>query len=193
MPKLEDLPIQAFATPQAFATWLAKNHDEVEAIRLRIAKKGSGIASVTYAEALEVALCWGWIDGQSKSENEATYFQRFGRRKPKSLWSKVNVANAERLAAEGKMQPPGLAEVERAKADGRWHAAYDPPSKAEVPADLAAALAKDRRASAFFAKLDKQNRYAVLHRVATTKTAATRAKRIAAFVEMLAKGEKIYP
>lgn len=193
MPKLEELPIHEFATPKAFGAFLAKNHDKVEAIRLRIAKKGSGIASVTYAEALEVALCWGWIDGQSKSENEATYFQRFGRRKPKSIWSKVNVGHAERLVAEGKMKPPGLAEMVRAKEDGRWQAAYEPASRATVPADLEAALAKAKKAGAFFATLDKQNRYAVLHRVATTKTPEARARRIAALVERLARGEKIHP
>lgn len=192
MPKLEDLPIHEFATPKAFGAWLAKNHAKVEAIRLRIAKKGSGITSVTYAEALEVALCWGWIDGQSKSENEATYFQRFGRRKPKSIWSKVNVANAERLVAEGKMQAPGLEEMTRAKADGRWEAAYEPASRATVPPDLEAALAKKKKAAAFFATLDRQNRYAVLHRVLTTKTPEARARRIATLVEMLGRGEKIH-
>jgi uncharacterized protein YdeI (YjbR/CyaY-like superfamily) len=193
MPRLEELPVHAFATPEAFADWLAANHEAVEAIRLRIAKKGSGIASVTYAEALQVALCWGWIDGQSKSEGATTFFQRFGRRKAKSLWSKVNVAHAERLVAAGKMKPPGLAEMDRAKADGRWQAAYDPPSRAEVPPDLAASLAKSKKAAAFFATLDKQNRYAVLHRISLPKTPAGRAKRIATFVAMLAKGEKIHP
>ncbi len=193
MPKLEELPIHTFATPKAFETWLAKNHAKVEAIRIRIAKKGSGIPSITYAQALEVALCWGWIDGQSKSENEATYFQRFGKRKPKSIWSKVNVANAERLIAEGKMKPPGLEEVERAKADGRWHAAYEPASRATPPEDLTQALAKNKKAAAFFAKLDNQNRYAILHRLMTTKNPELRAKKLEKFVGMLAKGEKLHP
>ncbi len=193
MAALDTLPIHAFATPKAFETWLAKNHDEVPAIRLRIAKKGSGIRSVTYAEALDVALCFGWIDGQSKSENAQTYVQRFGKRRPKSLWSKVNQAHCARLVEEGRMRPPGLAEIEAAKQDGRWAAAYDPPSRATVPDDLATALAANAKAAAFFATLDKLNRYAVLHRIATVKTPAGRAKRIAAFVAMLEKKEKIYP
>jgi len=193
MGALDTLPIHAFATPRAFETWLEKNHDKVLAIRLRIAKKGSGIPSVTYAQALDVALCFGWIDGQSKSENEATFFQRFGKRKPKSLWSKVNQAHCARLTEEGKMRPPGLAEIEAAKRDGRWDAAYEPPSRATVPDDLSAAFAKNKKAAAFFATLDKQNRYAVLHRIATVKTPVGRAKRIEAFVAMLAANEKIYP
>jgi len=192
MAALDELPVHAFATAKAFEAWLTKNHDKVPAIRLRIGKSGSGIPSVTYKEAVQVALCFGWIDGQSKSENEATYVQRFGKRKPKSLWSKVNCGHVERLIAEGKMHPAGLAEVEAAKADGRWEAAYDPPSRATVPDDFAAALAKNERAAAFFATLDKTNRYAVLHRIATTKTPAGRAKRIAAFVSMLAKREKVH-
>lgn len=194
MPKsaLAELPVHAFETPATFLSWLAKNHAKTPAILLRIGKKGSGIVSVTYKEALEVALCFGWIDGQAKSEGDATYVQWFGKRKPKSLWSKINCARAEQLIAEGKMKAPGLEEVERAKADGRWDAAYASSSAAVVPDDLEAALAKKPRARAFFAKLDKQNRYAILHRIQIAKKAETRARRIATFVEMLLRGEKIH-
>jgi len=187
------LPIHAFATPKAFETWLAKNHDKVEAIALRIGKKGSGIASVDYKGALDVALCYGWIDGQAKSEGETTYLQRFGKRAPRSLWSKMNREHVARLIADGRMRAPGLAEVERAKTDGRWDAAYSSPRAAAVPDDLAFALAKKPRAKAFFAKLDAQNRYAILHRLETAKRAETRGRRIATFVEMLARGEKLHP
>lgn len=187
-----ELPIHAFATPRAFERWLEKNHESVPAIALRIGKKGSGIRSVTYAEALDVALCFGWIDGQSKSEGSETYLQRFGKRKPRSLWSKVNRGHIERLTAAGKMRPAGLAEVERAKADGRWDAAYSSPGKATVPDDFARALAKDRRAKKAFEALDAQNRFAILHRLEIAKRADTRARRIAGFVDMLARGGKIH-
>ncbi|MDQ3033833.1 MAG: YdeI/OmpD-associated family protein [Myxococcota bacterium] len=187
------LPIHAFESPRAFEAWLAEHHDGVPAIAIRLAKKGSGIASITYAEALEVALCHGWIDGQSKSEGEATYLQRFGKRKSKSLWSKINREHVARLIADGRMRAPGLDEVERAKADGRWDAAYSSPAAAQVPDDLAAALAKKPKARAFFDALDAQNRYAILHRLETAKKPETRARRIATFVEKLARGEKLHP
>jgi len=190
--KIDELPVHAFPTAKAFETWLAKNHAKVPAIQLRIAKKGSGLRSVTYKEALEVALCWGWIDGRAKSEGEATYLQYFGKRLAKSLWSKVNVASAERLIAEGKMKPSGLEEVERAKADGRWAAAYDPPSRTEVPAELRAALAKNDAARTFFERLDKQNRYAMCHRIAIAKKPDTRARLAEKFIGMLADGKKLY-
>lgn len=188
-----ELPVHAFATPRAFASWLAKNHEKVPAIALRIAKKDSGIASLDYKQALQVALCFGWIDGQAKSEGAATYLQRFGKRKARSLWSKVNCAHAERLIAEGKMQAAGLQEVERARTDGRWAAAYSSPRAASVPPDLVAALARKPRAKALFAELDGQNRYAILHRLETAKKPETRARRIATFVEMLGRGEKLHP
>jgi uncharacterized protein YdeI (YjbR/CyaY-like superfamily) len=188
-----ELPVHAFATARAFEAWLTKNHEKVPAIALRIGKKDSGIPSLNYKEALEVALCFGWIDGQAKSEGEATYLQRYGKRKPRSLWSKVNCGHVERLIAEGKMRAPGLAEIERAKADGRWDAAYSSVRNSTVPPDLEEAFAKKPRARAFFAKLDGQNRYAVLHRIETAKKAETRARRIATFVEMLARGERLHP
>jgi len=158
-----------------------------------MAKKDSGIASVTHAEALEVALCYGWIDGQRKSEDERHFLQRFTPRTARSTWSKINRDKALKLIEEGRMQPAGLAEVERARADGRWEAAYDAQSVATVPPDLQAALDANPKAAAFFAKLDSRNRYAVLFRTQGAKKPETRARRIGQFVEMLAKGEKIYP
>jgi uncharacterized protein YdeI (YjbR/CyaY-like superfamily) len=162
-------------------------------IWLRLAKKASGTASITYAEAIDVALTWGWIDGQKQRGDEASWLQKFTRRGAKSVWSKINREKALALIAAGTMQPSGLAEVERAKQDGRWDVAYDPPSRATVPDDLQAALAKDARAAAFFLKLDARNRYAVLWRVQTAKKAETRQKRIEGLVAMLAQGEKLHP
>ncbi|UQA57600.1 YdeI/OmpD-associated family protein [Polyangium aurulentum] len=189
----EEAPIIAFAEPRAWSDWLAAHHASSRGVWLKLAKKASGVASITYPEALEVALAWGWIDGLKRSHDDASWLQKFTPRGPKSLWSKINREKAMALIAAGEMKPSGLAEVERAKKDGRWEAAYDSPSKATVPEDLAAALAKNPRAAAFFATLNAANRYAVLFRIHTAKKPETRAKRIAAFVEMLAKGEKLHP
>lgn len=158
-----------------------------------MAKKDSGIASVNHPEALEVALCYGWIDGQRKAEDDKYFLQRFTPRTPRSTWSKINRDKALKLIEEGRMQPAGLAEVDRARSDGRWDAAYDAQSVATVPPDLQAALDANPKAAAFFAKLDSRNRYAVLFRTQGAKKPETRARRIAQFVEMLAKGEKIHP
>ncbi len=158
-----------------------------------MAKKDSGIASVTHAEALEVALCYGWIDGQLKAQDDKHFLRRFTPRTARSIWSKINRDKALQLIDEGRMQPAGLAEVERARADGRWEAAYDAQSTAVVAPDLQAALDANRKAKDFFAKLDSRNRYAVLFRTQGAKKPETRALRIARFVEMLAKGEKLYP
>jgi uncharacterized protein YdeI (YjbR/CyaY-like superfamily) len=158
-----------------------------------MAKKDSGIASVNHPEALEVALCYGWIDGQRKAQDDKHFLQRFTPRTPRSTWSKINRDKALKLIDEGRMQPAGLAEVDRARADGRWDAAYDAQSVATVPPDLQAALDANPKAAAFFAKLDSRNRYAVLFRTQGAKKPETRARRIAQFVEMLAKGEKIHP
>lgn len=187
-----ELPIVSFADPSAWATWLAANHASSRGVWLKLAKKASGVASVTYAEALEVALAWGWIDGQKNRFNDAAWLQKFTPRGAKSIWSKINRDKALALIAAGEMKAPGLAEVERAKRDGRWEAAYDSQSRATVPEDLAAALGANARAKAFFATLDAQNRYAVLFRIHTAKKAETRAKRIALFVDMLARNEKIH-
>lgn len=191
--RASELPTLSFATPRAFADWLARHHASSRGIWIRIAKKASGAASITYAEAIDVALAWGWIDGQKQRADSASWLQKFTPRGAKSVWSKINRQKALALIEAGTMQPPGLAEVERAKKDGRWDAAYDPPSRAAVPDDLQAALDRNARAAAFFRTLDARNRYAVLWRVQTAKRAETRQKRIAAFVAMLARGEKVHP
>jgi uncharacterized protein YdeI (YjbR/CyaY-like superfamily) len=183
----------SFATPRAFSDWLAEHHASSSGLWLRLAKKAAGAASITYAEAVEVALAWGWIDGQKRGGDEASWLQRFTPRGAKSVWSKINREKALALIEAGAMQPAGLAEVERAKRDGRWDRAYDPPSRATVPDDLEAALAKDARAAAAFRGLNARNRYAVLWRVQTAKKAETRARRIADLVAMLARGETLYP
>ncbi|MDC3955382.1 YdeI/OmpD-associated family protein [Polyangium jinanense] len=188
-----DVPIVAFEHPRAWSTWLASNHASSRGVWLKLAKKASGVASVTYPEAVDVALVWGWIDGQKRSFDEAAWLQKFTPRSPKSIWSKINREKALALIASGEMQPPGLAEVERAKQDGRWDEAYDSPSRATVPPDLSDAFAKNPRAAAFFATLNATNRYAVLFRIQTAKKPETRQKRITQFVEMLAKQEKLYP
>ncbi len=162
-------------------------------MRIKIAKKASGIPTVTHAEALDVALCYGWIDGQRDSFDDQWFLQRFTPRRPRSNWSKVNCAKVERLIEEGRMQPPGLAEVERARADGRWAAAYDAPSTATVPDDLQRALDQSPAAAAFFATLNSQNRYAILYRIQDAKKPETRARRIEKFMAMLEDGTKIYP
>lgn len=188
-----ELPILSFATPRAFSDWLADYHASSRGIWLRLAKKASGTVSITYAEAVDVALTWGWIDGQKQRGDEASWLQRFTRRGAKSVWSKINRDKALTLIKAGAMQSAGLAEVERAKQDGRWEAAYDPPSRATVPDDLQAALKKNARAAAFFLTLDARNRFAVLSRVQTATKIATRQKRIADLVAMLARREKVHP
>jgi uncharacterized protein YdeI (YjbR/CyaY-like superfamily) len=190
---VSDLPVLPFRNQRAFETWLSKNHAKSRGVWIKTAKAKSGIRSINYAQALEAALCWGWIDGQSRRVDDEWYVQKFTPRAPRSLWSKINCGKAEALIASGKMKPTGLAEVERAKSDGRWGRAYDSWSGAQVPDDLAAALGRNKRASAFFAGLNSRNRYAILHRIQTVKKADTRARRIAEFVRMLARREKLYP
>ena len=187
-----DTPVEC-TTAASWERWLNRHHAAAAGVWLRMAKKDSGIASVTHAEALEVALCYGWIDGQLKAEDDKHFLRRFTPRTARSIWSKINRDKALKLIDEGRMQPAGLAEVERARADGRWEAAYDAQSVAIVPPDLQAALDANRKAKDFFAKLDSRNRYAVLFRTQGAKKPETRALRIARFVEMLAKGEKLYP
>jgi len=178
----------------AWRAWLSRHHGEQNGVWLVLAKKGTTEpTSLTYDEALIEALCHGWIDGQSRRRDEATYRQRFTPRRRRSQWSKRNVGIAERLLAEGKMHAAGIAEIERAKADGRWDAAYSGAATIEVPADLAAALDAEPRAKAFFAELTGQNRYAILYRVTTARRAQTRARRIEDIVAMLARGETFYP
>jgi uncharacterized protein YdeI (YjbR/CyaY-like superfamily) len=171
-----ELPILAFVDAKSFEKWLTTQHAASPGIWIKFAKKGSSHASITYAEAIDVALAWGWIDGQKNKFDHEWWLQRFTRRGARSIWSKINRAKASALIAAKKMRPPGLAEVERAKKDERWGAAYDSPSGAEVPADLAQALAASPRAANFFATLDAANRYAILWRLQTTKKPETRAK-----------------
>ena len=188
-----DALIKRFASQQAWAAWLEKNHAASSGIWIRIAKKAAGLKSVTHLEALDVALCYGWIDGQRRSYDESTFLQKFTPRGPRSLWSKINVAKAQALIESGRMKPAGLEAVERAKQDGRWDRAYVGQRNAEVPDDLRAELSKSKRAQAFFESLDSRNRYAILFRIQTAKKAETRARRIQQFVQMLERGEKLHP
>jgi len=190
----DDPEVLPFATPEEWEAWLRAHHQTVTAgVWIKFARKGSGIPTVTYRDALQVALRFGWIDGQARGHDESWYLQRFTPRRARSIWSKRNRDFATALIEAGEMEPAGLREVERAKADGRWDAAYDAPSTATVPDDLQAALDANPAATEFFAGLDRQNRYAILHRVQTAKRPETRARRIEKFVAMLAAGEKIYP
>jgi uncharacterized protein YdeI (YjbR/CyaY-like superfamily) len=186
-----DLPVKPFANAEAFEKWLEKN-PLAAGLWLKIAKKDSGIPSVTYAEALDVALCHGWIDGQRKGFDERFFLQRFTPRTKRSLWSKNNVVHVGRLIEAGRMRAGGHREIEAARADGRWDAAYDGASKMEVPPELAAALAKNRKAKSFFEKLDRTNRYAFCWRVQSAKKSETKIARVKKLVAMLARGEKIH-
>ena len=180
-----DLPVNSFSTQQALFDWLEENGSSSTGIWLRFAKKGSGVASVSYPEAVDAALCHGWIDGQVKSESETTYRQRYTPRGKRSIWSKINREKVAALISDGRMRPAGMAEVERAKADGRWEAAYDSPKTAAPPPELLAALAASPKAETAFAALSSQNRYSMLFQLQTAKKAETRARRIAAFVATL--------
>jgi uncharacterized protein YdeI (YjbR/CyaY-like superfamily) len=191
---VDPLPELIVANVAAWRAWLRKRHGEPDGVWLVLAKKGiTRPTSLTYDEALEEALCHGWIDGQTRRRDEATYLQRFTPRRRRSSWSKRNVGIAERLIAEGRMHPAGLAEVERAKADGRWQAAYPGSADIEVPGDLRSALDAAPEAAAAFERLDSRNRYAILYRVTTAKREDTRARRIEQFVAMLARGETPHP
>jgi uncharacterized protein YdeI (YjbR/CyaY-like superfamily) len=182
-----------FRDQQAWLSWLRKNHATSSGVWLRIAKKGVDARSVSYQEAVDAALCFGWIDGQKKSDDERYWLQRFTQRSEKSIWSKINREKASRLIELGQMTAAGLREVERAKRDGRWDGAYDSPRNAAIPADFQAVLDKVPRAKAFFATLDSRNRYAVLFRIQTAKKPETRARRIKQVAEMLSRHEKIHP
>jgi uncharacterized protein YdeI (YjbR/CyaY-like superfamily) len=183
-----DLPVLAFPDQTAFEAWLEAEHATAPGCYVRLAKKGAGVPSLTHAEMVESLLCFGWIDGRSNRLDERSYLMRVTPRRPRSVWSQKNVAAVEELTAAGRMRPAGLAQVEAARADGRWERAYAGPATITVPDDLAAALAADPAAQEAFAGLDGRNRYAVLHRVHTAATPATRAKRVAALVAMLAEG-----
>lgn len=183
-----DLPVLPFADQAALEAWLEAEHATAPGLYVKIAKKGSGIPSIDWEQMVEVLLCFGWIDGRANRLDDSFYLQRITPRRPKSVWSAKNVATVERLTAEGRMRPAGLAVVEAAKADGRWERAYAGPATITVPDDLTAALDAVPAARAAFDALDGQNRYAVLHRVHTAATPATRAKRIAGAVELLREG-----
>jgi len=185
-------PVLFFSGKGAWLTWLARNHAKSSGVLLRFAKKASGVKSITYDQALDVALRYGWIDGQSKSDGAEYWLQKFTPRGKRSIWSKRNREKALALIESGQMRRAGLAEVERAKKDGRWEAAYDSPSRATVPSDLEAALSENVEARAFFKTLDSRNRYAILFRIHTAKKPETRAKRIREFVAMLARNEKLH-
>jgi uncharacterized protein YdeI (YjbR/CyaY-like superfamily) len=188
--------IRSFRSERAFETWLSANHARATELWLRFYKKASGVATVTYAEALDVALCWGWIDGLRKSFDDESFLQRFTPRKPKSVWSQVNRVHVERLVAAGRMTRHGQAQVDSAKADGRWDAAYAPIRTAThetVPEDLRAAIAANARARKAFATLSRQNLFALAFRTNSMKTPAGRTRTIAALVAMLARGETIVP
>ena len=187
-----DLPIVPFASRDAWAAWLEERHATSEGLWLKFAKKGSGLETVTYDQAVEVALCYGWIDGQVRKFDEDYYLQRFTPRRARSKWSKINRQKATELIERGEMKPAGLREVERAKADGRWDAAYDAPSTAQVSDDLLRELEKNEPAREFFEKLDARNRYAILYQIGDAKRPETRARRIEKYVAMLNEGKKIY-
>ncbi len=187
-----ELPILLFASQQDFANWLAKNHDHSQGLWLKLAKKGADVPSVTYDEAVETALRYGWIDSQKKGFDEFFWLQRFTPRKAKSIWSRANREKAEQLIANGQMRPAGLAAIELAMQNGRWETAYDSQKTMTVPEDFQAELEKNPKAKAFFATLDSANRYAILFRLQTARKAETRAKRLQQFVGMLERGEKIH-
>lgn len=193
MDPTSDDPVELFAQPADFERWLRKHHAKASCVWVKYAKKKSGIASINWDQAVDVALCYGWIDGQSKSLDETYSLQRFTPRGKQSTWSKRNRERVARLTSAGRMQPAGLAEVERAKADGRWAAAYDSATTAEVPDDLAQALATSAKARTFFDSLSSANRYSILYRLQTAKRPETRARRLEKIIEMLAKGEKFHP
>ena len=183
--------VREFRTKDAFYKWLKANHAKQDEVWIRIFKKASAKPTITPVEAIDVVLCWGWIDAIRKSWDDELFVQRYTRRAPKSLWSQVNRENVARLVKEGVMTPHGVAHVDKAKADGRWEAAYK--TTMDAPDDLLKAIAADRKAQAFYDTLTAQNRFALTHRTLNLKTPAGRAKRIASFVEMLKRGETIYP
>jgi uncharacterized protein YdeI (YjbR/CyaY-like superfamily) len=188
-----DPPIAPFASRDAWEAWLDENHAASDGLWLKIAKKGSGIETVSFAEALDVALCYGWIDSQANSFDDQYWLQRFTPRRPRSKWSKRNCAKVTKLIEEGRMKPAGIQQVEQAKADGRWEAAYEPQSTAMVPADLRQELEKNEVAREFFATLDSANRYAILYKIQDARKPETRARRIAKYVAMLSQQKKLYP
>ncbi|MGH2356022.1 MAG: YdeI/OmpD-associated family protein [Chloroflexota bacterium] len=193
MDSKQGLPIVPFASQQEWEAWLEAHHATSNGLWLKFARKGSGIDSVSYAEAVEGALCYGWIDGQAVSYDERFWLQRFTPRARASKWSRVNRDRATELLAQGRMKPAGLAQVERARQDGRWDAAYESQSRATVPDDLQRELDRHPAAGEFFASLDSRNRYAILYRLQDAKKPETRARRLEQFIAMLNEHRKVYP
>lgn len=187
-----EFEIMAFPSAKLWERWLAKNHAAAPGVWLRFFKKDSGVATVTYAQALDGALCHGWIDGQVRKHDAKSWLQKFTPRRPRSLWSKRNCDHVARLTAAGKMRKAGLKQVEAARADGRWERAYDSPSKMTLPADFLKAVAKNKKAFAYFKSLNKTNAYTIAWRLQTAHKPETRAKRMAAILDMLARGKKFH-
>ncbi|MCF8254320.1 MAG: YdeI/OmpD-associated family protein [Bacteroidia bacterium] len=192
MTTVNTIPTMEFKTAETFETWLAKNHDKSNGLWLKIFKKDSGKPTISYSEALDIALCYGWIDGQKKAFDEYAWLQKFCPRRAKSIWSKINTGHVERLIKDGRMRPAGLLAVENAKADGRWEKAYDSPSKMTIPEDFLKELSKNKKAEAFFKNLNKTNLFSIGFRLITAKKPETREKRMKEIIEMLAKGEKFH-
>jgi uncharacterized protein YdeI (YjbR/CyaY-like superfamily) len=186
------LDLVAFASDRDAERWFARNHAKSDGVWVRLFKKGSGVPSATYDEALDAALCHGWIDGQLKKHDAKSWLRKFSPRRPKSIWSKRNTEHAERLMRSGKMRASGRREIDAAKKDGRWKAAYDSPSKMVVPNDFLRRLARNRRARAFFETLNRANVYAIAWRLQTAKKPETREKRAQALLDMLARGRKLH-
>jgi uncharacterized protein YdeI (YjbR/CyaY-like superfamily) len=190
--EIPEIPIVAFPSEKAFETWLGKNYSSASALWIRFFKKGSGIKTIAYAEALDVALQYGWIDSQLKTYDAASYLQKFTPRGSKSIWSKINTQHVERLIKEKKMKPAGMAQVEAAKKDGRWQSAYSSSKNMEIPADFLKELKKNKAAFTFFKLLNKANVYAIAWRLHTAKKPETRLKRMKAILEMLASGKSFH-
>jgi uncharacterized protein YdeI (YjbR/CyaY-like superfamily) len=189
---VDDLPIISFTSLEEWESWLDKNHANSSGIWLRIYKKDAGVKTIFYPEALDGALCYGWIDGQKRPFDEKSWLQRFSPRRPKSLWSKINTSHVERLTKLGKMKSAGIQVIEAAKKDGRWEAAYHSPGKATIPEDFLTALSKNKKAKAFFETLNRTNLYSIAWRLQTAVKPETRERRMKAILQMLAKGKKFH-
>jgi uncharacterized protein YdeI (YjbR/CyaY-like superfamily) len=187
-----DYPMRFFASQKEWESWLSQNHDKENGVWLRFYKKNSGVVSLTYDQALEEALCYGWIDSQAKSYDEKSYLQKFTPRRSKSIWSKINTGHIERLMKEGRMKTAGMLQVEAAKKDGRWQSAYAPQNTIVIPNEFMQELKKNQKAFTFFETLNKSNKYAIAFRLTTAKKEETKKKRIKDFIAMLSRGEKFH-
>lgn len=183
--------IKEFATPRDWEDWLTKNYALNSGIWLKIAKKGTGVITVTYMEALEIALCYGWIDGQMKSVDQIYFVQKFTPRRPKSIWSKINTERVERLISEGRMKAPGFEQIEKAKADGRWDQAYGSSKNMTAPEDFLNAIQENQKALKFYETLNRSNLFAIMFRIETAKRPETRQKRIAEIIQLLSEGKRL--